>query len=168
MFGLQGLTTGIGSLPHREVVPALDLIFKYCPQLPFWPQLPKRDIREGMVAQFSEGIPCIKVTDKGVLFGADSREEELEKFYEKIINKDIEYFAISPDFAQGLYVFKQRLSKSNLSLIKEIKCHVVGPFTFAASLNDENGKALLYDSAMMQAIASGTWTTRIAWFRACR
>ena len=91
MFGLQGLTTGIGSLPHREAVPALDLIFKYCPQLPFWPQLPKRDIREGMVAQFSEGLPCIKVTDKGVLFGADNREEELGKLYEKIINKDIEY-----------------------------------------------------------------------------
>ncbi len=155
MLGLQGLATGIGSLPHQEARAALDLIFKYCPEIPFWPQLPKRDIREGMVAQFSEGLPCIKVTDKGVLFAADNREEELGKFYEKIINKDIEYFAISPDFSQGLYAFKQRLRKSNLNPIREIKCHVVGPFTFAASFKDKNGKALLHDSDMMQAVTEG-------------
>lgn len=155
MPGIKGLATGIGSLPHKDAEAALDLVFKYLPSIPFWPQLPKRDIREGMVAQFSEGLPCIKLTDKGAIFNADNREEELEKFYEKIISKDTEYFAISPDFAKGFYAFKQRLTKSNLNLIKEIKCHVVGPFTFAASFKDEDGKALLHDSRMMQAITEG-------------
>ena len=155
MKSLKGLATGIGSLPHKDAEEALGLIFKYLPDIPFWPQLPRRDIREGMVAQFTEGLPCIKLTDKGVYFNADNREEELEKFYEKIIGKKIEDFAITPDFAKGLYAFKQRLSRSNLNLIKEIKCHVVGPFTFAASFKDEDGKALLHNSRMMQAITEG-------------
>jgi methionine synthase II (cobalamin-independent) len=153
--GLKGLATGIGSLPHKDAGLALDLIFKYTPQIPFWPQLPKRDIRESMIAQFSEGLPCIKVTDKGISFDAANKEKELEKFYEKIINKDTDYFKISPDFAKGLHAFKQKLGKANLRLIKEIKCQVVGPFTFAASLNDEEGRALLHDSEMMQAITEG-------------
>jgi len=160
-MSLKGLATGIGSMPHKDADSALDLIFKYLPNIPFWPQLPKRDVREGMVAQFSEGLPCIKVTDNGIFFNPEDKEKELEEFYKRIIatesrhGPDIDYFKISPDFAQGLYAFKQRLSKVNLKLIKEIKCQVTGPFTFAASLNDESGKALLHDSAMMQAITEG-------------
>jgi len=155
MKGIRGLATGIGSLPYKDTEAALDLIFEYLPDIPFWPQLPKRDIREGMVAQFSEGLPCIKVAREGIFFDGSNQEKELEDFYEQIINKNVNYFKISPDFAQGLDAFKQRLSKTNLKLIKEIKCHIVGPFTFAASLNDENGRALLYNSEMMEAITEG-------------
>jgi methionine synthase II (cobalamin-independent) len=155
MGELKGLATGIGSLPYKDADVALKLIFKYCPQVPFWPQLPKRDIREGMVAQFSEGLPCIKVTDKGIFFNPEDKEKELEKFYEKIISQDLEYFKISRDFSQGLYAFQQRLSKSDLKHIEFIKCHITGPFTFAASLKDEKGVALLHDSVFMQAIIKG-------------
>ena len=76
---------GIGSLPYLEANSALDLIFEYCPQIPFWPQLPKRDAREGMTAQFSEHVPC--------------KDKELELFYDRIISEDLDYFKISPDFA---------------------------------------------------------------------
>jgi methionine synthase II (cobalamin-independent) len=155
MKGIRGLATGIGSLAYKDPEPALDLIFKCVPDIPFWPQLPKRDVREGMVAQFCENLPCIKMAREGIFFDGSNQEKELENFYERIINHDIDYFKISPDFAQGLYAFKQRLSKSNLNLIKEIKCHIVGPFTFAASLNDENGMALLHNPALMQAITEG-------------
>jgi methionine synthase II (cobalamin-independent) len=155
MKAMRGLATGIGSLPYKDADPALDLIFKYLPDIPFWPQLPKRDVREGMVAQFSENLPCIKVAREGIFFDGSDQEKELEGFYERIINKDVDHFKISPDFAQGLYAFKQRLSKINLDSIRQIKCHVVGPFTFAASLNDENGRAILHDPALMQAMTEG-------------
>ncbi|MFH1678123.1 MAG: methionine synthase [Candidatus Omnitrophota bacterium] len=152
---IKGLATGIGSLPYKDVDAALDLIFKYTPQIPFWPQLPRRDIREGMVAQFSEGLPCVKVTDKGIFFDPTDKEKELEKFYERIINKDIEYFKISGDFAQGLHAFYNRLNQSELRHIKFIKCHITGPFSFAASIKGEDGKALLHDPVFMQAIING-------------
>ena len=155
MSELRGLATGIGSLPHKDADSALDLVFKYTPQIPFWPQLPKRDIREGMVAQFSEGLPCIKVTDKGVVFCPEDKENKLEKFYERIIKKDIEYFSMSADFAPGLYTFKERLKKLGKNYIKRIKCQITGPFSFAASIKDEKGVALLHDPLLMQAIIEG-------------
>jgi len=160
---IKGLATGIGSLPHTDVDEALDLIFKYTPQIPFWPQLPKRDKREGMVAQFSEGLPCIEVSDKrGVFFNPEDKEKKLAQFYEKVINQDREYFKISENFASGLYAFYQRLKKSDLKCIHSLKCQVTGPFTFAASIKDENDKVLLHDHDFMQAITEGL-TMKALW-----
>jgi len=150
---LKGLATGIGSLPHKDAEAALDLIFKYTPQIPFWPQLPKRDIREGMVAQFSENFPNIKVTSDGLYFKPD--ENELEAFYDRIISHDVDYFKISQEFALGLHRFYQRLDKAGLNNIEFIKCQVCGPFTFSASINDDKGIALLHNPVFMQVVLKG-------------
>jgi len=159
---IRGLTTGIGSLPHKDTEEALDLIFKYTPKVPFWPQLPRRDVREGMVAQFCEGLPCIKVDNKGVVFNPEKRDEELLKFYEHLEAEDLDYFRISEDFALGLHRFYQRLDRSDLKDVEYIKCQVTGPFTTAASIKDENGRALLHDYDFMQAILK-TVAMKAAW-----
>ncbi len=155
MKELSGLATGIGSLPHTDAKKAVELVLKYCPQIPFWPQLPRRDIREGMIAQFSEGLPCLKLTDKGVVFDAENKERELEEFYEKVIARQLEYFKISPDYARGLYAFNERLSKSDLKDVKAVKCHITGPLTFAASIKDDKGALLMHDEVFMQAVIKG-------------
>lgn len=156
MSELSGLATGIGSLPYKDPEQALDLIFKYSPDIPFWPQLPKRDVREGMVAQFSENLPYLKVAPEGLSFSAVSaRERELELFYERIIAADIDYFKISEGFAAGLLEFYRRLKKEKLESVKFIKCQITGPFTFAASIKDEGGIALLHDTVFMQVILKG-------------
>jgi len=155
MLGLNGLATGIGSLPYDNTADALDLIFKCVPEIPFWPQLPKRDFREGMLAQFSQNFPCIKVTPDGIYFDGREQEEGLEKFYENIISNNLEYFRIGPDFAPGIYDFYNRLKKEDLSRISHIKCHVTGPFTFAAAVKNEKGIALLHDPIFMQVIVKG-------------
>jgi methionine synthase II (cobalamin-independent) len=160
MLKLKGLATGIGSLPYEDAETALDLIFKYLPQIPFWPQLPQRDVREGMVAQFSENLPGLKIIDKGLSFNL--REEELESFYEKIISNNLDYFRINPDFALGLHKFYERLKSGGLKNIEFIKCQVTGPFTFAASINDEQGIALLHNPVLMQAILTGL-TMKALW-----
>ncbi|MDI6758268.1 MAG: hypothetical protein QMD94_01115 [Candidatus Omnitrophota bacterium] len=149
MSTLRGLSIGIGSLPHKEPQGALDLIFKYLPEIPFWPQLPKADICEGMVAQFSEGLPCVK---EGAWFNPGEKEKELEVFYEKIIEQDVNYFKITEKFSRGIYAFYQRLKKTDLKSIEFIKCQITGPFTFAASINDEEGRPLLHNPVFMQAI----------------
>ncbi len=155
MLQIKGLATGIGSLPYKDAETALDLIFKYLPEIPFWPQLPKRDIREGMFAQFSERLPCLKVAREGLFFDGNNQEKALEVFYERIINNDIDYFKISPDFALGLHKFHQKLGESGLKETEFIKCHVTGPFTFAAGIKDETGNVLLHNAVFMQAILKG-------------
>lgn len=154
-MSLKGLATGIGSLPHKDAQAALDLVFQCCPQMPFWPQLPKRDVREGMVAQFTENLPCLKAGAEGLFFNPENKETELENFYEQIINNNIEHFRISGDFAEGLYAFKERLSGRDTAGIKRLKCHITGPFTFAASIKDDKGAMLLHDPVFMQAIIKG-------------
>jgi len=152
MINLKGLATGIGSLPHQDAESALDLIFKYAANIPFWPQLPKRSLREGMVAQFSENIPCLKINLSGVYFDPREKEEELERFYEKAIANDFDYFKISQDYALGLYKFYERLNRLNLSAVEFLKLQVTGPFTFASAVNDNSGIALLHDKVFMQAV----------------
>jgi methionine synthase II (cobalamin-independent) len=155
MQGLKGLATGVGSLPHKDADSALDLIFKSVPQAPFWPQLPKRDLREGMVAQFIENLPCIQFAKSGLVFNAVNKDKELERFYEHIIANDVDYFKISPDYAIGLHEFYKRLEHSDLKGIEFIKLQVTGPFTFAASIKDDMGAALLHDPVFMQVIIKG-------------
>jgi len=146
MQGLKGLATGAGSMPQKEASAAVDLIFKYCPAIPFWPQLPKINPNEGMIAQFSGNIPIEKPTD-----------QDLEKFYEELIKGDVEYFRINEDVASGLYAFKKRLKEQPklLDAVKFIKGQITGPFTFAASAKDISGSALLHDPISMQVIIKG-------------
>jgi methionine synthase II (cobalamin-independent) len=156
MKGIRGLATGIGSLPYADDADAaLDLIFKYVPQIPFWPQLPKRDIREGMVAQYTQNLPCLKVSREGLFFDGSEKDRELEDFYERMINNDVEHFRISPDFALGLQRMRQRLEKAGTEKIEFIKCQITGPFTLAASVKDDSGIALLHDEVLMQAVIKG-------------
>ncbi|OGX16296.1 MAG: hypothetical protein A2166_04035 [Omnitrophica WOR_2 bacterium RBG_13_41_10] len=162
MVKIKVLTTGLGSFPYKEPQKALELILKYTPSVPFWPQLPKRDVRERMVAQFSEHFPCIKVGRDGIFFSGEGKERELELFYERIIANDLDYFAISADYALGLQKFYQKLEDTNLKDAEFIKCQITGPFTFAASINDEKGVALLHDSVFRQAIIKGL-TMKALW-----
>ncbi len=155
MTKLKGLATGIGSLPHTDAAVALNLIFKYVHDVPFWPQLPKRDAREGMVAQFSENLPCLEMSADGLFFNGRDKDRKLEKFYDRIIAQDIDYFKIGPDFASGLYRFYHKLKERDLNSVEFIKCQITGPFTFAASINDEKGIALLHDPVFMQVILKG-------------
>jgi len=155
MASVKGLATGVGSLPHKDAESALDLIFKYLPEAPFWPQLPKRDIRESMVAQFSEHLPCLKVTDEGLLFDEKSIDTELEKFYERVIAQDDDYFNISSAFSNGFHGFYERLKKENTAEIQMLKCQITGPFTFSAGINNSKGLAILHDEVFMQAMVKG-------------
>jgi len=156
MMNLKGLATGIGSLPVTDPQAAVDLILRYVPAIPFWPQLPKRNPREGMLAQFSENLPGLKINGNGLEVIAGDKEKELELFYDRFINQDLDYFKISPDYALGLHVFYEQLSsKPDLSGVEFIKCQVTGPFTFCSGITDAEGKAVLHDAVFMQAMVKG-------------
>lgn len=153
---IKGIATGIGSLPYTDAEQAIDLVLKHCPEMPFWPQLPQRCQTEGMLAQFSQNIPCIKLGKNGLVFNSQSQDKELEVFYDRIISQDLDYFKISSDYAAGLYGFLRRLDDPKYETFLQksafIKLHVTGPFTFSSSINNEEGKALLHDEIFMQVI----------------
>lgn len=155
MMNFKGLSTGIGSLPLADAYSAVDLILRFISRIPFWPQLPKRNEREGMLAQFSENLPGLKLDGGDLKFIVLDKDKELELFYDRLIAHDLDYFKISPDFAQGLYAFEERFKRMDLTGIEFIKCQVTGPFTFCSGINDQTGKSILHDEVLMQAMVKG-------------
>jgi hypothetical protein len=154
---IQGLATGIGSLPFENPQEALEAVLASCPEAPFWPQLPRRDPREGMLTQFCEGLPCVRVSGSDVLFDQTEADAAYERFYERIIQQDIDYFALSPLSAAGIYALRARLSQDRqlLDRVLYLKGHIVGPLTFCAGVKDLSGKAALHDDVFVQAAVQG-------------
>lgn len=157
MDSIRGLSTGIGSLPFKDASHAVDSVLAACPEVPFWPQLPRRDAHEGMLAQFCEGLPCVRVTGADVVYDPTGEETAYEHFYERIIQQDIGHFAISPAYAAGIHAFRARFSKEPVLLqqVRYLKGHVVGPLTFCAGIKDARGTAVLHNEVFVQAAVQG-------------
>lgn len=157
MNRIQGLATGIGSVPFEDAQDALDAVLESCPEAPFWPQLPRRDPREGMLTQFCEGLPCVRVSGSDVVFDPAESDAGYERFYERIIQQDVDYFALSPSSASGIHALRARLSQEPalLERARYLKGHIVGPLTFCAGVKDASGKAALHDDVFVQAAVQG-------------
>ncbi len=148
-FAPYALPTGIGSLPHEDPQQALDLIFRNFPEVPFWPQLARRDFRENMYAQFSEDLASVRLDLAHEWMGAvidDNVLPQIEAFYARYLAEDPGLFAVSPEYAAGLYAFRERAEE--LRLAKVIKGHVTGPISFGLKVTDQNLRPMLYDDAL--------------------
>jgi methionine synthase II (cobalamin-independent) len=60
----NGLTTGIGSLPHHNADSALEYAFRF--DIPFLPQIPLRNPHEFMLPQALEGLPGLRTGNDGI------------------------------------------------------------------------------------------------------
>ena len=80
-------TTGIGSLPFESPEEAAEYVLGIDLSIPFWPQLPKRDFRELMIPQYSEGMPCVTVDAAAgrASCASDNKASDLETFYEDFL-----------------------------------------------------------------------------------
>lgn len=147
MDDLKGLATGIGSLPFTEAGEAVSAVLSAFPEIPFWPQLPKRSKEEGMVPQFTDGLPSSEAAS----------EEALESFYDAVIRGDLVPFAIPQERAAGLYRLKEEFRRDPglLAPVRYIKGQITGPLTFAAALKDEKGVSLMHNPVFMQAFTQG-------------
>jgi len=141
---MKTLTT-IGSLPYKESEIACEKILKYTPELPAWPQLPKRNFKENMYVQYSENFPGIILdeTNQKIFVSTDKFYAELENFYKNYIDFNIDFFKISHNFAFGIYDLKKTINKNS-----KIKAQTTGPVTFGLSLKDETGKSIFYIEQM--------------------
>lgn len=145
------VATGIGSFPHQEERKVLDLLLQNFPDIPFWPQLPKRSFLEGMVVQYSEGFPSLRLDPNEQKVWIDLSEgfdREVERFYQAWETEDLEAFRISENFSRGLYLIEELISTSHRKKIKYIKGQVIGPITFGLSLTDQERKPIFYDPTL--------------------
>jgi methionine synthase II (cobalamin-independent) len=145
--------TGIGSFPHKKEKEVFNLILQNFPEIPFWPQLPMRSFREGMVVQYSEGFPSFRVNEKDQKIWVDTTQgfdQEVERFYQFLENKELEPFRISEDFAKGLRLIEDLRSGGYQQKVKYVKGQIVGPITFGLSLTDQGRKSIFYDPLLKE------------------
>jgi methionine synthase II (cobalamin-independent) len=143
------LPTIIGSMPHTDPSEACALVSRYLKDIPAWPQLPKRSFKENMYAQFSEGFPGVVVTaDKVYVDRAQNMSKPLEKLYAAYLENDVDKYPVSPDYAAGLHSF---LGLTNLSPLA-VKGQVTGPVTWGLTVADSDGKAIVYDDVLADAM----------------
>jgi hypothetical protein len=148
------LATGIGSVPYLDVEDTCRMILDRFPEVPFWPQFPKRSFLEGMIVQFSEGLPLLEPDESmGLRVSKRDRASELTRFYEHFLADDLEYFAMSGDYARGLYAMIELLEKRTEGTY--VKGQSVGPVTFCTAVRDSEGRALIHDPEWSEALTKG-------------
>jgi methionine synthase II (cobalamin-independent) len=148
-FEFGCLPTAIGGMPHTNPGEACAIIMKYLPDIPVWPQLPRRSPKENMVIQFSEGFPGIVIKgDKIHIEPSANFESELEQIHIDCEQDNAHKYGISTKYAAGLYAF---LSKATDSKI--VKGQVTGPVTWGLTVNSQDGLGILYDDTLAETAA---------------
>jgi hypothetical protein len=100
---------------------------------------------------FLEGMPCVKVDAKRRKISFDlssQREDELLPFYEHVLANDVDYFAISEQWAPGMYALLRELQKEAPPELKVVHIQTPGPISFALSATDEKGAPAFYNETM--------------------
>lgn len=145
----RALATGVGSLPHPDTEQALRAMFQSFPEIPFWPQLPRRDFRENMYAQFSQDLVGVQMDlareSLDVIIGDDTLAL-VESFYARYLEDNPNLFAMSRDHAAGLYALCDH--KEALQTARWIKGQVTGPISFGLKVVDQNLRPMLYDDTL--------------------
>jgi methionine synthase II (cobalamin-independent) len=144
------LPTAIGSMPQTDPEAACAQVIKYLREIPCWPQLPRRAFRENMYAQFSQGFPGIRLTEDRIYVDrTKDLDRALERLYAAYLENDVDKYAVSADYAAGLHAFL------NLKKLKPlaVKGQVTGPITWGLTVTDSQGKAVIYDDVLGDAVA---------------
>jgi methionine synthase II (cobalamin-independent) len=150
------IATGVGSVPFLDVQGTCLSILRHLPEIPYWPQFVRRSLLEDMSIQFSEGLPLLKIIeDKRSLVISGDLESELTTFYDRFLAEDTEYFAISREYAPGLYELLSAIEQSPKTHGPYIKGQSVGPITFSAGITDEIGKSILHHADLREAMVKG-------------
>ncbi|MFH2013198.1 MAG: hypothetical protein ABIJ37_10970 [Pseudomonadota bacterium] len=159
-FSGNCLPTTIGSMPHKDARVATELMLLYTPEIPAWVQLPKLP-KEDMLIQPTEGIPGL-VWDEGsphFLNEGSKFEKSVLEFYEDYLSVSEgnsatcleKRFAISSDYASGLYALIDALS-THSPLPFAIKGQISGPFTLGTGLTDKTKRYAYYDPTLKDII----------------
>jgi len=156
------LATAIGSLPHKNIQNATDLIFETIFDAPLCPQLSKLNPKEDMITQYTEHMPGIILDNSAKKHYADLNSdeyfmqlEELFTDYEEVISKDkideeiISKYAISEKYYSAFPYFLEKLKQT---APKYVKGQIVGAFTFGTSITDGENKCCFYDETYREVI----------------
>jgi methionine synthase II (cobalamin-independent) len=159
------IATGIGSMPMIDPEQAVGLSLTYLFEAPIWPQLPQRSFYEHMDAQYGESLPGLIIDEANKKMSFDTSRDlirELERFYERYIEKDYGFFRISERYAAAFPVFVRVLQNGLPANMRYVKGQITGPLTAGLSFKDETGKDIIHNETLFDAVVKGL-AMKAAW-----
>lgn len=117
-----------------------------------------------MYAQFSENLPGVTIDENAkeiyINTAKDTYARELEAAYEHYLAEDLDYFAITEDYASGLHEFANR--KPQIADCGFIKGQIIGPISFGLTVTDQNKRASIYNEEFRDCMTK-VLATRARW-----
>ena len=150
-------STAVGSLPHQDIQSALELVTATFTEAPFWPQLPKRDFREGMYIQYSEGLPgaTLDLEKQRLFFSMDGDFfSAKDKFMDALMRDDLDAFAMSAEYAGGFFAFLEACKKGTTAP-PMVKGQITGPISLGLTVTDEKNRSILYNPEFEEILTHG-------------
>ncbi len=141
--------TAIGSMPQVDPEEACSIVMKYLPDIPAWPQLPQRSFNETMCAQVSEGFPGVIIGEGKIHIEPSANfDAELKQIYVDCEQSNYDKYAISTEYAAGLYAFLSKVTEAEM-----VKGQIAGPVTWGLTVTDQDGRPILCNDALAEAMA---------------
>ena len=145
-FTANARATGIGSLPHHDPAEAVDAVFRDCPHLPYWPQLPGASRAEGMNEQALVGLPGLRREGKRLrLVQDDAFFEGVDRLLAAFDAGDDAVAALPPDAARAFEPFLAEVRRRGCP---EAKGQVAGPVTVGMAVIGDDGNPILYNDVL--------------------
>jgi methionine synthase II (cobalamin-independent) len=155
----RGLATLIGSLPVSDHRQGFELINRYTPEIPLWPQLPGNP-QEGMLVQFMDGMVGLVEGERTYFDSSGDFDEQLLPFFEEflLVSEDPaaladSRFSISKERAAGLYLLKDEANASGRAIA--VKGQITGPFTALTGLQDQEQRISFYNPSLREMVVQG-------------
>ncbi len=159
-------TTGIGSLPHAQVEPALAQAFSV--DIPYLPQLPRRDPAETMVFQTLDGLPGLRRGEDGrCTVRLDLWRREVAAFGRKL-DRALSRREPSPFEPQvgSWRAWRPFLAELSSREVRLAKAQVCGPVTCLWSLRLDDGRPAAAEPDLARQIVSMVLARALALTRA--
>ena len=145
------LPTTIGSLPQSSAVEAVDLILRFTPEIPAWPQLPGLGFSHSMCVQCAHDLPGVIADDVAKVVRMDLSDvpaKELEEYYSRLLAGDPERFAADETHFPGLFELSRRREALRKALA--VKGQLAGPVSIGLQTLTREKTPILYQGTEME------------------
>ena len=144
-FSPDFMATHLAAVPQRDPEEACRLIIKNFPEAPGIPRLTKS------TRMYLENVPCLVIDSEKRKLWFDlspEREHELLEFYDKCESGDLDYFAISREWAPGMYAMLDVLKAERPSELRVVHVQTPGPVTWGLTITDAQGNLAFHNETL--------------------
>jgi hypothetical protein len=145
---LAGAVTGIGSLPFLSADEAVRTVAEFCPQVPFWPQLPRLSVAEGVIGQ-GLGVLDGLVESRAGGYGYQAKPGKIDAVVDALHKSS---GSLTSSNAAGFPAFEAALKQGWFGSAHALKGQIEGPITLATYLFYRD-RPFLADASLFAAVA---------------